>query len=162
MKQCDWNNRMWYQSTAVWGLRWLWCVIFADFPKSRWRKKLVWQIFPPRSTDFFFKIKFKKRRHGITNIAKGLFVFGYFVPLDLLSPRTFFPMGICPKDVLSLRTFCPCGRFVLTDVLSHERFAPWTFCPTELFCLWMFCFQTFCLRTFCLQTFCFRTFCTSY
>jgi hypothetical protein len=32
-------------------------------------------------------------------------------------------------DVWSPRTFCPNGRFVLTDVLSAGRFVRRTFCP---------------------------------
>ncbi len=54
-------------------------------------------------------------------------LYGRFVPLDVLSLRTFVP-----TDVLSLRTFCPYGRFV----------------PRTL-CLRLFCLRTFCLRTFC-------------
>jgi hypothetical protein len=42
---------------------------------------------------------------------------------DVLSLRTFCPAGrFVSTDVLSLRTFCLYGGFVPTDVLSHGRY----------------------------------------
>jgi hypothetical protein len=40
-----------------------------------------------------------------------------FCPYRHLSPWTFGPL-----DVLSLRMFCPSGRFVPQDVMSHRRY----------------------------------------
>jgi hypothetical protein len=57
---------------------------------------------------------------------------------DVLSP-----------DVLSLRRFCPHGRFVPKDVLSLRMFCPYgRFVPRTL-CLRPFCLRRFCLRMFC-------------
>jgi hypothetical protein len=52
-------------------------------------------------------------------------------------------------DVLSLRTFCPAGRFVPTDFSSLR-----TFCPYGCFVPWMLGLRVFCLRMFCLWMFC--------
>jgi hypothetical protein len=52
--------------------------------------------------------------------------------------RTFCPTGhFVSTDVLSLRTFCLYGCFVPTDVLSHGRyvsscFVPGRFVPTDV------------------------------
>jgi hypothetical protein len=59
-----------------------------------------------------------------------------------------------------LRTFCPSGCFLPTNVLSAgcfvllEVLSRHTFCPARHFvprtlCLWLLCRRTFCLRTFC-------------
>ncbi len=57
---------------------------------------------------------------------------------DVLSLRTFCPAGrFVFTDVLSLRTFCLYGRFVPTDVLSHGcyvsgHFVSGCFVPTDV------------------------------
>ncbi len=63
------------------------------------------------------------------------------------------------------RTFCPHGRFVLTDVLSAGCFVRRTFCPHRRFVRQMFCHygcfvptDVLSPRTFCPQTFCLGTF----
>ncbi len=50
---------------------------------------------------------------------------GHFVCIDVCYSRCFVPL-----DVLSFRTFCPSARFVLPDVLSFR-----TFCPSGHFVL---------------------------
>jgi hypothetical protein len=66
-------------------------------------------------------------------------------------------------DVLSLRTFCPFGRFVPTDVLSNGLFVRTdvlshrTFCYPDVLSLYTLCLRTLCLRTLCLRTFCLGT-----
>ncbi len=57
---------------------------------------------------------------------------------DVLSLRTFCPAGrFVSTDVLSLQTFCLYGGFVPTDVLSHGRyvsgcFVSGCFVPTDV------------------------------
>jgi hypothetical protein len=63
---------------------------------------------------------------------RGLFTLPdvFFIPADVLSPRTFCPAGrsvagrFVPPDVLSLRTFCPPRHFVPLDVFSAGLFVP--------------------------------------
>jgi hypothetical protein len=53
------------------------------------------------------------------------------------------------KDVLSIRTFCPAGRFVSMDVLSLRTLCPYGRFVSRMLCLRLFCLWTFCLRMFC-------------
>ncbi len=54
-----------------------------------------------------------------------------------------------------LRTFCPYGRFVPTDVSSPRTFGLPDVLSLPKFCLYgRFVHQTLCIRLFCLRTFC--------
>jgi hypothetical protein len=106
-----------------------------------------------------------------------------FVPvndfsLDILFLGRLSPQAFVPMDILSLRTFCPSGQFIppdvlypdvlslvvmypgvlSPDVLSLQTFCLWAFC-LRMICLHTICLRTICLRTICLRTFCLRTFC---
>jgi hypothetical protein len=97
---------------------------------------LFWWIFPSPSINFSLKIA---KQGPLKRDPDGRFVTGCFVPMDVLSPRTFCPHGcFVPTDVLSARCYVT-GRFVLPDILSAECFVRTdvsscrTFCPAGRF-----------------------------
>jgi hypothetical protein len=71
----------------------------------------------------------------------GCFVRRTFCLPDVLSAGHFVHWTFCPYGRFVRRMFCLYGCFVPKDILSLR-----TFCPRT------FCLQTFCLRTFCLGT----------
>jgi hypothetical protein len=48
------------------------------------------------------------------------------------------------KRTFCPRAFCPRGRFVPKDVLSHGRFVSGSFVPPDVLSFWTFCLRTFC------------------